>query len=106
LPAKEARVFPQDIKQYKIIDATFDKLHGFSWMIFTNKQTPFSYPVFVVFKVNPDGKCSGQVVVDLHSLNQMILSDVYLLPSQSEMTSLISGSKFITVVDCAFFFYQ
>lgn len=106
LPARGARVFPQGIKQRELIDTTFDKLHEQERMTFSSKATPFSAPVFVVYKTLPNGVRSGRVVVDIRDLNQMVLRDVYPIPSQMEMTSLVAGSKFITTVDCASFFYQ
>jgi hypothetical protein len=105
-PAKGARVYPVGNEAKAEIDKTFDKLHAKGRMSWSTVQTPFSYPVFVVFKIGHDGKRYGRVVVDLRSLNQIALPDIYPIPLQSDIIGAVHGSKFITVLDCASFFYQ
>jgi hypothetical protein len=68
-------------------------------------QTPFSYPVFVVFKIGYNRKRYSRVVVNLRSLNQIALPDIYPIPLQSNIIGAVYGSKFITVLDYASFFY-
>ncbi|MGI4816790.1 MAG: reverse transcriptase domain-containing protein, partial [Janthinobacterium lividum] len=106
LPAKGARVYPVGNEGRKVIDDTFDKLQREGRMSWTKTATPFSYPVFVVWKTKPNGERQGRAVVDIRGLNAISLPDVYPVPLQSEMISLVSGSPFITVIDCASFFYQ
>jgi hypothetical protein len=43
-------------------------------------QTPFFYPVFVIFKIGYDRKRYDRVVVDFRSLNQIALLDIYPIP--------------------------
>jgi hypothetical protein len=69
-------------------------------------QTPFSYPVFVVFKIGYDRKYYSRVIVDFRSLNQIVFPDIYPIPLQSDIIGAVYGSKFITVLDYASFFYQ
>ena len=45
---KIARVYPLSNKAKEIINKIFDKLYNQGRMDWTNKATPFSYPVFVV----------------------------------------------------------
>jgi hypothetical protein len=68
-------------------------------------QTPFSYPVFVVFKINYNRKYYSRVIIDFRSLNQIALPDIYPIPLQSNIIGTIYSSKFITVLDYASFFY-
>lgn len=108
LPAKGGRAYPQGKKSEKLIDETFDKLHEQGRMSWATKGTPFSYPVFVVWKPSavPGEAPKGRAVIDIRGLNQMTLPDVYPIPLQAEMISAVAGCNFITVVDCASFFYQ
>ena len=75
-------------------------------MSWTSEPTPFSYPVFVVWKTMPNGKRKGRVVVDLRGLNQLAQTDVYPIPLQSDIIAAVQGCQYITVIDCASFFYQ
>lgn len=54
----------------------------------------------------PDGSRKGRVVVDIRALNKITMPDAYSVPSQADILAAIHGSKFITTVDCASFFYQ
>ena len=60
----------------------------------------------VVWRTLSSGKRKGRVVVDIRDLNQMALPDVYPLPLQADITALAQVCPYITVVDCASFFYQ
>jgi len=75
-------------------------------MSWTTKGTPFSYPVFVVWKIQPNGERRGRVVVDIRPLNRIAQPDVYPLPLQADIIAAVQGCPYITVVDCASFFYQ
>jgi hypothetical protein len=75
-------------------------------MEWTTTNTPFAYPVFVVWRTLCDGERKGQVVVDIRGLNKLIILDAYPLPLQSDIIAAVQGKKFISVVDCASFFYQ
>lgn len=51
-------------------------------MKFTSNSTPFSFPVFVVWKSNSKGKKKGCAVVDIRKLNDLGLPNSYPLPLQ------------------------
>ena len=106
MPAKAPRIYPLGIEDKKLVDKTFDKLHEQGRMSWSTTSTPFSYPVFVVWKTLPSGERKGRAVVDVRSLNQISRTDVYPLPLQSDVIAVAQGCKYITVVDCASFFYQ
>ncbi|RKF55679.1 hypothetical protein OnM2_088033, partial [Erysiphe neolycopersici] len=59
----QARVYKQGLEEQAIIDKTHDKLHKQGRLYWTTKSTPFSFPVFVVWKI-VNGECKGRVVVD------------------------------------------
>ena len=102
----KARVYPLGLKDRKIVDDTFDELHAQDRLSWTTEHTPFSYPVFVVWKDLGDGKRKGRVVVDIRGLNQLTVPDAYPLPLQSDMIAAVKDCNFISVIDCASFFYQ
>ena len=103
---KTARVYPLGSDARKIVDETFDKLHKQGRISWTNESTPFSYPVFVVWTMKPNGSRKGRPVVDIRGLNALTQTDVYPLPLQGDLISAIKGCIYITVVDCVSFFYQ
>lgn len=70
-----------------------------------NEATPFSHPVFVVWRT-VHGKAKSRVVIDLRMLNRVVVPDNYPLPLQSEIVGSIRGKVFITAVDATSFSYQ
>lgn len=98
-------MYPVGIKDREVIDETFDKLHSQDCMSWTVNRTPFLFPVFVVWTILPDGTCKGRPVVDIRRLNQLLQSDVYPLPLQLDIIAAVQGCGYLTVVDCASFFY-
>lgn len=104
IPGK-ARVYPLGGKDRALVDETFDALHESGKLSWTKGSTPFSYPVFCVWKtINNERK--GRVVVDIRGLNAITQPDVYPVPRQAEIISAVLGCPYITVLDCASFFYQ
>ncbi len=75
-------------------------------MGWTSESTPFSYPVFVVWTIRPDGTRKGQAVVDIRGINAITKPDIYAIPLQTELISAVKGCSYITVVDCSSFFCQ
>lgn len=81
-------------------------MHRLSRLEFTTEHTPFSFPMFVVWKADAEGKRKGRVVVDIRKLNKMVLPDSYPLPLQSEIIANIQGCTNLAVLNAASFFYQ
>ena len=104
--SKPSRVYPVSQKDRDVIDETFDKLHDQGKMQWTSQPTPYSYPVFVVWRQMPDGSRKGRVVVDIRGLNKITESDSYPLPLQSDITSAVAGFPYISTVDGNGYFHQ
>lgn len=81
-------------------------MHRLGRLEFTTEYTPFSFPVFVVWKADAEGKRKGRAVVDIRKLNQIIPPDLYPLPLQSEIIANIQRCTNLAVLDAASFFYQ
>ena len=103
--SRPARVYPVGQKDREVIDATFDKLHDQGKMSWSKQPTPFSYPVFVVWKDTPNGR-KGRVVVDIRELNKITETDTYPLPLQSEIISLLLGYAYLSTIDAVGWFHQ
>ena len=52
-----------------------------------------------------DGSRKGRTVIDIRGLNVVTQTDVYPLPLQSDLISSVKDCRYISVVDCASFFY-
>ena len=102
---KPAKVYPVGQKDKEVIDATFDKLHDQGKMTWSMQPTPYSYPVFVVWKDTPNGR-KGRVVVDIRELNKMTETDSYPLPLQSEIIALLLGYAYLSTIDAVGWFHQ
>ena len=91
------------------MDETFDELHQYGKMEWTQTKTPHGYPVFVVYKtVELPGKPperKGRVVIDIRGLNKNAEDDPYPMPLQTDITAACKGCNFISTVDVPSFFY-
>ncbi|POS82631.1 hypothetical protein EPUL_004731, partial [Erysiphe pulchra] len=100
-----AKVYAAGREDKEIIDKTFDKLHEQSRLYWTKIATPFSFPVFVIFK-NSNGVIKGRPVIDIRALNHIAIPDAYPIPTKMDIIAAVSGCKYISTIDCASFFYQ
>ncbi|SLM38909.1 probable transposable element [Lasallia pustulata] len=105
------RAYPMGPNKRAVIDEEFDKMHEQGRMSWSVEPTPFSFPVFVVWKTVFSGSekkptKEGRVVVDIRGLNKITTTDAYPIPLQSEIISAVHGSKFISTMDCTGFFHQ
>ncbi len=100
------RVYPLGIEVKRLVDETFDELQRLSRLKYTALYTPFSFPVFVVYKTNAKGERKGRVIVDIRKLNDLVVPDAYPLPLQSNIIASVQGCTNLAVLDAASFFYQ
>ena len=100
------RIYPLGNEARQLVDETFDKMHCLGRRKFTFEHTPFSFPVFIVWKLDAEGKRKGRVVLDIRKLNDMVLLDSYPLPLQSEIIANVQGCSNLAVLDAASLFYQ
>ena len=102
----KAKVYPLGAKDRALVDKTFDELHAAGKMSWTAGSTPFSYPVFCVWKPDAEGEQKGRPVIDIRGLNAITQPDAYPLPLQSEIIVAVRDCIYISVIDCSAFFYQ
>ena len=105
-----AKVYSTTEKDCDEIDKTFNKLHEQNWMKFFNELTSFTYSVFIVWRTIAKGDSStvhkARVVVNICSLNKIILSDSYSLLWQSDIISAVRDCLYISIMNRVIFFYQ
>jgi hypothetical protein len=106
MPEKAARVYPQGTESRECINKTFDELHKTGRMSWSTKATPFSFPVFVVWKIAQNRERKGRVVVDIQTVNHLAQLDAYPILLQSDIITAVAGYGYISVIDCASFFYH
>ena len=104
--AIKPRVYPLGNEARQLVDETFDEMHFLGHLKFTSEHTLFSFLVFVIWKLDAEGKKKSRVVVDIRKLNDMVLPDSYLLLLQSEIIANVQGYTNLAVLDAASFFYQ
>lgn len=78
--AIKPRVYPLGNDARRLVDDTFDELHQQSRINITSDLTSFSFPVFVIWKLDSESKKKGHAVVNIRKLNDLVLSDSYPLP--------------------------
>lgn len=100
-----SKIYPLGIEDRKLVDETFDKMHEQGRLKWTDEETPFSFPVFVVWKLI-NGKRKGRAVADIRGLNDMIMPDAYPVPLQGDIINDLRGCDRLSVLDAMSFFYQ
>ena len=95
------RIYPLGNEARQLVDETFDEMHRLGRLKFTSEHTSFSFPVFVVWKLDVEGKKKGRAVVNIRKLNDMVLPDSYSLPLQSEIIANVQESSNLAVLDAA-----
>ncbi|ERF71280.1 hypothetical protein EPUS_05332 [Endocarpon pusillum Z07020] len=71
------------------------------------KHSPYSLPVFVVYKYTPEGAVKkARPVVDLRPLNDVAESDAYPLPLQEDILAAMALATYISSIDFVSSFYQ
>ena len=101
----KTRVYPLGLKDREIVEETFAELESQGRISRTTKLTSFSYPVFVIWKP-VYGVPKGHMVVDIRGLNQLVIPDVYPMPSQAEILASIRGCRYISAIDATAYFNQ
>lgn len=104
--AIKPKVYPLGNDARRLVDNTFNELHQQGRMKFMSNPTSFSFPIFVVWKSDSEGKKKGHAVVDIRKLNNLVLPDSYPLPLQSEIIANVQGCTNLAVLDAASFFYH
>lgn len=103
------RPYPASPKDNAVINEIFDRLHEQHRMEWSTQPTPFTFPVFVVWRtVLKDGVPvqKGRAVIDIRGLNRITEKDSYPLPSMDEMHKQLAGKRFISVLDGLGWFHQ
>lgn len=95
-----------DNESKKLVDDTFDELQRQSCLVYTQTHTPFSVPVFMVWKPELNGSKKGCAVVDIQKLNDLIVPDLYPLLLQSKIIANVQSCTYLAVLDAASFFHQ
>ena len=104
--AIKPRVYPLGKEARQLVDKTFDEMHCLGRLKFISEHTPFSFSVFVVWKLDAKSKRKGRAVVNMQKLNDMVLPNSYPLPLQSKIIANVQGYTNLAVLDTASFFYQ
>ena len=101
----KVKIYSLNIKNRKLIDVIFDKLHEFDKFNWIEKLIFFNYFVFCVWK-NVNDEKKKRIIIDIRKLNVIIQSDVYSFSLQIEMIFVVFECQYIIVIDCSTFFYQ
>ena len=96
--AIKPRVYPLGINSNRLVDKIFDELQRLGCLKFTTSHTPFSFPVFVIWKTAANGEKKGRAVVDIRKLNDLVIPDAYPLPFQSEIIANVQGYTNLAVM--------
>ena len=77
------KVYLLSDKDCKVVNMEFNQIHHQGHMEWTKGPMPFRFPVFVVWCTitNLDSSIwrKGRIVVNIHRLNQISITDAYLL---------------------------
>ena len=106
---KTNRVYSLNFKNRVFVNEIFDKFHQKEKMQWSKNSTSFEYPVFVIWKIiikNEMLTRKGRVVVNIRGLNEIIQTDAYSMPIQTEIIVAITECFHIFIVNAQGYFYQ
>lgn len=66
------------IKAKRLVDEIFDEMQWLGRLKYIISHTPFSFPIFVVYKTNVKEEKKRRAVVDIQKLNDLVILDAYL----------------------------
>ena len=104
--AIKPKVYPLGKEACQLIDETFDKMHRLGRLKFISEHTPFSFPVFVIWKLDAEGKRKSRAVVNIQKPNDIVLPNSYPLLLQSEIIANVQGCTNFADLNAISFFYQ
>ena len=103
--SNKTKIYSLDLRDKQLVNDTFDDLHRSEKLFWITKSTSFNYSLFCVWKtINEERK--ERVVIDIRELNAIIKLNVYSLSLQFDIIQLMTNCIYISVIDCASFFYQ
>lgn len=127
IPPK-CKVYPIGGPEQRIVEHTIDKLGPKLYPTLTH--VPFSFPVFVIWREAPGPKVEqqkdnmaegnkknrksddpndnrkGRMVIDVRTLNDMILTDAYPMKTQDYIIAKCADATHISTFDAMAFYYQ
>ena len=101
----QTRVYPVNTHDKQMIDETFDKLYNQKRIKWIVTNISFIFSCFVVRKNIVDDP-KNRVIIDIKTLNKIIILNIYLVSIQSEILIFLKNVIHIFIVDTATFFYQ
>ena len=102
--AKQAKFYHLNKKNKEMMDKKFNKYHEQKQLNWTKTETFFTFSMFIIWKMINDEK-KNQMIIDIQTLNKIIMFDVYLLSLQTEIITLLRNKKYILIINCFKFFY-
>lgn len=81
----KSRVYSLGNNVQQLVENIFNKMYKQRSLKFTTDPTSFSFPVFVIWKIDARGKKKGRSIIDIRKLDKLLLSNSYLLLLQSEI---------------------
>ncbi len=101
----KTKIYSLSTENRKIVNDTFNRLQAQKRLIFIKQVTFFSYLVFVIWVVKDDVR-KERAIVNIQELNALLVSNAYLVFSQSEIIDDLLDCKYLFVLDVNAFFYQ
>ena len=88
-----------------MMNKKFNKYHEQKRLNWTKTKTLFTFLMFVIWKIINDEK-KNWMIIDIWTLNKIIMFNVYLLLLQTKIIALLRSKKYILIIDYFKFFYQ
>jgi hypothetical protein len=97
------KIYSLDTNDRKMINDTFNRLQTQNKLKFTIAATSFAYSVFVIWTIKDDVR-KNKIIVNIRDLNALLISDAYLVSSQSEIINDLFECKYLSMLDVNVFF--
>jgi hypothetical protein len=99
------KIYSLETENRKIVNNIFDRLQTQERLRFIKEATSFNYSVFVVWTIKNEIR-KKRAIMNIRELNNLLVSNVYSISSQSEIIDDLLECKYLSILDVNAFFYQ
>jgi hypothetical protein len=103
------KIYSLDFDERAIMKKTFDNLHNKDKIKWFTNFISFDYFVFVIYRTvmkNDKLVCKERIVINIRDLNVIIVSNVYSMSTQTNITIVVTKCQYISVMNVLRYFYQ
>ena len=102
---KSSKIYLINVKNWEMIDTTFDKLQKQSKLHYTTQFIAYNYLMFIIWR-DTSNDWKRHVVINIRDLNEIMKNDIYSLLLQFDIIVNVADFSFISIFNAVNYFHQ